>query len=92
MVKRKRFTEEFKRSAVRMVGEQGRSASEVARSLGISASALCKWKRELEAQAASGLEGGEREELQRLRKENERLREEREILKKAAAFFAKERG
>jgi transposase len=32
----------------------------------------------------------EREELQRLRRENERLREEREILKKAAAWFAQE--
>jgi transposase len=45
----------------------------------------------LEVQAASGLGDGEREELLRLRKENDRLREEREILKKAAAFFAKER-
>jgi transposase len=32
----------------------------------------------------------EKEELNRLRKENMRLRMEREILKKAAAFFAKE--
>ena len=32
----------------------------------------------------------EKEELNRLRKENKRLRMEHEILKKAAAFFAKE--
>jgi len=32
----------------------------------------------------------EKEELQRLRRENKQLRMEREILKKAAAFFAKE--
>ena len=32
----------------------------------------------------------QREELQRLRRENRTLRMEREILKKAAAFFAKE--
>jgi transposase len=32
----------------------------------------------------------EREELQRLRRENKHLQMEREILKKAAAFFAKE--
>jgi transposase-like protein len=31
------------------------------------------------------------EQVRRLTKENERLREEREILKKATAFFAKER-
>jgi transposase-like protein len=29
--------------------------------------------------------------VRQLKKENERLREEREILKKATAFFAKER-
>ena len=32
----------------------------------------------------------ERDELQRLRRENEWLREEREILKRAAAWFAQE--
>jgi len=32
----------------------------------------------------------EKEELDRLRKENKRLRMERDILKKATAFFAKE--
>jgi transposase len=31
------------------------------------------------------------EQVRRLSKENERLREEREILKKATAFFARER-
>jgi transposase-like protein len=34
----------------------------------------------------------EREELKRLRKENKLLRIEKDILKKASAFFAKERG
>ena len=37
-----------------------------------------------------GLEGEERQELQRLRRENKQLRVEREILSKAATWFARE--
>jgi transposase len=38
---------------------------------------------------ASGLDADEREELQRLRRENRQLRQERDILAKAAAWFAR---
>ena len=57
-------------------------------------SSLRDWVRRAQADAGGGSQGAlntsEREELQRLRKENRILAEEREILKKAAAFFAKE--
>lgn len=90
MGKKRIFTKEFKRRAVRLVVEEGRSASEVARSLGVSPGAVCRWKKQFEAEGGTGLSDDDREELLRLRKEVDRLREEREILKKAAAFFAKE--
>ena len=42
------------------------------------------------ASAGEKLASGEREELDRLRRENRQLRLEREILSKAAAWFASE--
>jgi transposase len=87
----KQYPKEFKDEAVALVLEQGYSVPEAAKSLGIAANMLYKWK-DLHEQQAEGkaLAEDEREELKRLRKENKELRMEKEILKKASAFFAKE--
>jgi transposase len=67
----------------------------VARDLDLTESSLRNWVEQAKADAGRGRPGAlttaEREELTRLRRENRILQEEREILKKAAAFFAKER-
>ncbi len=94
--KRRQYTQEFKDSAVKLVTEQGYKISEAARNLGVNASLLRRWKKEVEAGTTSGANGclsaENKAELLRLKKENHRLKLEREILKKAAAFFAKESG
>jgi transposase len=91
---RKNYPPEFKEEAVKLITEQGYPITEAARNLGVNATMLGRWKREIEGcgKDASGLQGGVamQAELKRLRKENSRLKMEREILKKAAAFFAKE--
>ena len=91
---RKKYTSEFKEEAVKLVTEQGYKIAEAARNLGVNATMLGRWKRELEGggEDTNGLQRGAamQAELSRLRKENKRLKMEREILKKAAAFFAKE--
>ncbi len=92
---RVKYTKEFKQDAVNLVTEQGYSANEVGRRLGVSQANVSRWVREFRKEQEDVAEGGiPRKELEaevkRLRKENQRLQMEREILKKAAAFFAKE--
>jgi transposase len=90
---RRRFTDEFKEGAVRLVLDEGKTVGGVARELDLTASALGLWVRQARAERTKGKSGlmkEEREELARLRKENRILAEERDILKKAAAFFAKQ--
>jgi len=95
--KRRQYTTEFKREAVGLVTNQGYTITEAAKSLGIRAQMLGRWRREqLQKQQSAfpgtGHQPPEVAEMNRLREENRRLKLEREILKKAAAFFAKESG
>ena len=89
---RRSFSKEFKRDAVNLVRESGRTVAEVARDLDLTESALREWVRQADVDDGrrDGLTTAEREELVRLRKENRVLREERDILKRATAFFARE--
>src|SRR5690349_1243472 len=89
---RRRFDDEFKAQAVRLVLDEGQSVTAVARDLDLARTALHHWVEQARADRTGGKTGlttTEREELTRLRRENRILQEEREILKKAAAFFAK---
>jgi len=91
MSKRK-YTREFKLSAVKLVNEQGYSISEAAKSLGVDPNNVRNWVEKFSGDQdlpPSG-QGAMAAELRRLRKENARLLMEREILKKAATFFARE--
>lgn len=88
---RRKYTEEFKREAVALVREQGYKLAEAARSVGVNANLLSKWRDKFAEEAAgTRLTGDEREELKQLRKENRVLKMEKEILKKASQYFAKE--
>jgi len=89
---RRQFSEEFKEGAVRLVLDEGKTVSAVARELDLTASALSHWvqhARSERTKGKSGLMKEEREELTRLRKENRELRTERDLLKKVSALFAR---
>ena len=91
-MKRKRYSDSFKAEAVKLVKEQGRSLTQAAKELGISASGLGRWieKDDVENGRREGLTASEKAEIRELKRENKILRMERDILKKATAFFAKE--
>lgn len=87
--KRRRFTEEFKAEAVRMLLD-GHSASSICERLGLSSpNVLYRWKREAIRQggpAATGLDGRVRE----LEAELRRVERERDILKKVLCIFGRD--
>jgi len=92
--KRRRFTEEFKQGAVRLVMHEGYSFAAAARAVGVGEQSLRKWHARLAPKPPPCGEDATldelREENQRLRRELRRAEMEREILKKATAYFAKE--
>ena len=87
----RKFTEEFKTEAIKLVKEQGLSTGQVASDLGVGKSTLEKWVKNSKSANGSAeiLTETEKEELKRLRKETHTLRMERDLLKKATAFFSK---
>ena len=97
MKKRKTYTSQFKREAVRLMESSDKPASDVARQLSVRRNQLYKWKEQLSKRGAkpfpgAGRQRGQIDELSRLRQELAKVKEERDILKKAAAYFAKELG
>jgi transposase len=94
--KRKTYDREFKLSAVKMITEGGMKLSEVSRDLGVNENSLHRWKKDylLDQQQAfpgKGRMKPEEEELRKLKRELQIVKMERDILKKAIAFFAKEK-
>ena len=87
-----RYSMEFRREAVALLGSSGRTVPQIAAELGVSPQSLRTWAHQLQVDGgrAEGLSSVERDELRRLRRELRIVTEEREILKKAAVFFAKE--
>ncbi len=91
-MERRNFDQEFREGAVRIVRETGRPIAQVARELGINECTLGRWVNlDRRARAGDGaLSESERDELNRLRRENAELAMERDVLKRSAALWVKE--
>lgn len=91
-----RYSKEFKLEAIRLINENEKPITDIAKELGVKRELLYRWRDELAKKADGAFSGkpgpksDNPSELARLRKENKDLREERDILKKAAAYFAKD--
>ena len=93
--RRKRYTEEFKREAIRLSRRPGMNQSQVAKDLGIQRSLLTNWIRQARTEGGDAFRGnGNRTALEAevlsLRRQLRIAQDERDILKKAATWFAKQ--
>jgi len=93
MTRRKRYSTEFKREAIRRCNEPGVTAVLVAEELGISTRQLRRWRDAAEQHGEKAFpgEGNARdEEVMRLKRKLAKAEQERDFLKEAVAYFAKE--
>ena len=91
MPQQKKYPDELRQRAIRLVFDSGRPIAHVARDLGINPESLRNWVRQAEAdegRQAELLSSTEREELKTLRSEVRELRRANEILRSASVFFA----
>ena len=92
---RRKYTPEFKREAVKLAAQPGRSLTAVAREVGVARTVLKLWVDNFaagryEKDRALPLKAAQQQEMEKLRRELAKVRMERDILKKALGYFAKE--
>ena len=93
MGRRKRYSEEFKREALRRAEEPGLTDVVVAQELGISTRQLRRWRDAVNKHNEKAFPGTGRardEEVMRLKRKLAKVTQERDFSKDAAAYFAKE--
>jgi transposase len=92
---RRKFTNEFKREAVKLATQPGVPLTKVAAELGVERSVLRRWilntqGGRYEPTPGKPLKGDTQAELEQVKRELARVKMERDILKKALGYFAKD--
>ena len=87
---RRQYTEEFKRQAVELIRNTGKSQAQIARELGVSGHNLSRWWQEYgQVDNINDPETISRESYMAMQTELRRVKEERDILKKALNIFSR---
>ena len=94
-MERRKFTQEFKLEAVRLIKDRGVSYAQASVELNVHTSQLRNWVKQFSDDPQNAFPGNgqmkpEQLEIARLKREVAKLKAERDILKKAEAYFAKE--
>ena len=87
---RKRYTKEFKLSAVYLMLDKTYRPKDIFRMLNVDRQTVYRWVKEFKAEGEKAFEDHSvvpGDELKRIQKENANLQMENEILKKAVAYF-----
>ncbi len=94
MARRKRYSLEFKRQALKRADEPGVTDILVCDELGVSARQLRRWREAVmehgEEKAFPGHGKSRDEEVTKLKRKLTKVTEERDFLREAARYFAKE--
>jgi len=95
--KTKAYTESYRREAVRLADLPDRTATDIARELGIHVGQIYNWRTQFNKLSkgqftvtdGTNYSVAEKAEIRKLKKQVSELKEERDFLKKATAYFAK---
>ncbi len=93
MTRRKRYSAEFKREALRRANEEGVTDVLIAEELGINARQLRRWREAAKRDGENAFPGqgnARDKELMLLQRKLAKVEQERDFLKDAAAYFARE--
>jgi len=94
MARRKRYSPEFKRQALRRANEPGVSDAIVSEELGVSTRQIRRWREAIQEHgdenAFPGQGKARDQELAALKRKLKKVTDERDFLKEAARYFARE--
>ena len=96
--KTKAYSETFRKQAVKLADQPDRTATDVAKELGIHPGQIYNWRTQFNKLSkgqftvadGTNYSVAEKAEIRKLKKQIADLKEERDFLKKATAYFAKD--